>query len=321
MLYTYNITEGLFDLEVKLSILLVPLFVLTSNIINKYNVYGIIKTFVLGVSLSLVLQYFIAGINFFEFGNTEVFFYSLLSYFHHPSYLSMYTNFAIAAILVRMFHSRDKLQWRHFLLLGFFVVSVYQLSSRAGFLTLIVLLVYAFVYIIFPILKWRKLLVALVGTLLLSVAIVYPIAKYTNAIRVVDVSTSKSSSGVRLAMWQSSISVMKDNFLFGVGTGDANRELQQNFAEDKIIRAVRDNLNAHNQYIQTQVALGVLGTFLLLWGLLFPAWVSIKKGRVMMPLFALILLVNFLTESMLNTQAGVIYLALLNSVVFFTYED
>jgi hypothetical protein len=64
-----------------------------------------------------------------------------------------------------------------------------------------------------------------------------------------------------------------------------------------------------------------LGTFLLLWGLLFPAWVSIKKGRVMMPLFALILLVNFLTESMLNTQAGVIYLALLNSVVFFTYED
>ncbi len=321
MLYTLNISEGLFDLEVKLSILLVPIFVLSSNIINKFNVYAIIKSFIWGVSLSLALQYVIATLKFYEFGNTEVFFYALFSYFHHPSYFSMYTNFAIASLLVLIFHYRNRPQLRHFVLLGFLVVSVYQLSSRAGLLTLLALLGYAFVYIIFPRLKWKKLLYALLGTLLLSVAVIYPVAKYTDTIRMVDVTTNKSSSGVRLAMWKSFVPLIKDNPVLGVGTGDVNRELQKRFAADRIVRAVRDNLNAHNQFIQTQGALGLLGTACLLWGLLFPTWVSIRKGRILMPLFVGILIINFLTESMLNTQAGVIYLALLNSVVFFTYED
>lgn len=321
MFYTLNIQEGLFDLEVKLSLLLVPLFVLTSNIINKYNVYSIVKTFIWGVALSLVIQYILATLSYYELGNTDVFFYALFSYFHHPSYFAMYTNFAIASLLVLIFHYRNRPQLRHFFLLGFLVISVYQLSSRAGFLTLIALLIYAFVYIIFPRLEWKKLLFALTGTIIVSVAIVYPIAKYTNAIRMVDVSTSKSSSGVRLAMWKSAVPLMMAHPILGVGTGDANRELQQRFATDGVVRAVRDNLNAHNQFIQTQTALGLFGSLFLLFGMLWPTWRSIKKGRIIMPLFIGVLLINFLTESMLNTQAGVIYFALLNSVVFFTYEE
>ena len=284
MFYTLNISEGWFDLEVKLTILLAPLLVLTSNIINKYNVYALIKSYIWGVTISLTLQFVFAAMKFYEFGNPNVFFYDLLSYFHHPSYFSMYINFAIACLLVLIFHFRDRIQLRHFFLLGFFVIGVYQLSSRAGLLTLIFLLVYTFIYIIFPRLKWKKMLYALFATILVVSSILYPIAKYTNALRVVDISTSQSSSGVRLAMWASSIPVILENPVIGVGTGDVNRELQQQFAKDRVIRAVRDNLNAHNQFIQTQVALGVVGLAALLWGLLFPAWVSIKKRKAFVPL-------------------------------------
>ncbi len=321
MIYTLNISEGWFDMEVKLTILLAPLLVLTSNIINKFNVYSLIKSFIWGVALSLSLQFLIAAINFYEFGNPDVFFYDLLSYFHHPSYFSMYINFAIACLLILIFHFRNRPQFRHFLLLGFLVIGVYQLSSRAGLLTLIVLLLYTFVYIIFPRLRWKKMLYALFATLLLVASILYPVAKYTNALRAVDISTNKSSSGVRLAMWESAIPVILENPIIGVGTGDVNRELQRQFAKDRIVRAVRDNLNAHNQFVQTQVALGLFGTFALLWGLLYPAWVSIKKRRFLYPLFVVVLMINFLTESVFNTQAGVIYFSLLNSVVFFTYEE
>ena len=321
MLYTLNLSEGWFDLEVKLSILLAPLLVLTSNVINRYNVYSVIKSFIWGVTLSLSLQFLIAVMTFYEFGNPDVFFYELLSFFHHPAYFSMYINFAIACLLILIFHFRNRPQFRHFLLLGFLVIGVYQLSSRAGFLTLMVLLLYTFVYIIFPRLKWKKMLYALFATLILVASILYPVAKYTDTLRAVDISTSQSSSGVRLAMWKSAIPVMLENPIIGVGTGDVNRELQQQFAKDRIVRAVRDNLNAHNQFIQTQVALGIIGSFALMWGLLFPVWVSIKKGRFLYPLFVVVLLINFLTESVFNTQAGVIYFSLLNSVVFFTYED
>jgi O-antigen ligase len=321
MVYTLNVKEGLFDLEVKLSILLVPLVFLTSNIINKYTVFGLIKTFIVGVSLSLGLQFILATINFQETGNTDVFFYNLFSHFHHPAYFSMYTNFAIASLLVLIFHYRDRPQFRHFALLGFLVVGIYQLSSRAGMLTLIVLLFYAFVYIIFPKLRWKKMLYALFATVLITAAILYPIARYTSTIREIDVTTSKSSSGVRLAMWQAAIPLIKENPIIGVGTGDVNRELQFRFAQERVVRAVRDNLNAHNQFLQTQVGLGLMGTIALLIALLLPLWVSIKKGKLFYPLFVVILLINFLTESVLNTQAGVIYYTVLNSIVFFTYED
>ncbi len=321
MLYTLNVSEGLFDLEVKLSLLLVPLIILTSNVIHKYSVFGLIKTFIIGVTLSMMIQFGLAIINFQTTGNLDVFYYNLLSYFHHPAYFSMYTNFAIASLLVFIFHYRERIQWRHFILLGFLIIGIYQLSSRNGLLTLIVLLVYAFGFILFPRLKWKKMLMALLLTIFVTGAILYPIAKYTDTLREVDVSNSKSSSGVRIAMWKSSTPVIMDNFFVGVGTGDVNRVLQVEFAKNEIVRAVRDNLNAHNQFLQTQVGLGILGTLALLIGLLYPLWVSMKKGKLFYPLFVVILLLNFLTESVLNTQAGVIYFAVMNSIVFFTYED
>ena len=308
------------DLEVKMSIFFIPVMFLTTNIVNKYTVFGLLRTFIFGVSLSLAVQFGIAAVTFNETGHTDVFYYNLLSYFHHPSYFSMYTNFAIASLLVLIFHYRDRPQWQHFVLLGFLIIGVYQLSSRAGMLTLILLLIYAFIYIIFPKLRWRKMLYALGATVILSGAILYPITKYTKTFRTVKVGTSKSSAGVRLAMWESAIPLVKSNFLFGVGTGDVNRELQKLFAEDKIVRAVRDNLNAHNQFLQTQAGLGLMGTISLLLAIILPLWVSVKKGKLFFPLFALILVVNFLTESVLQTQAGVVYYALMNTIVFFTYE-
>ncbi|UTW67312.1 O-antigen ligase family protein [bacterium SCSIO 12643] len=321
MLYTIDIPEGLFDLEVKMSMLFVPLLFLTSNIINRFSVYGLLKTFIWGVTLSLVIQFIIAGFNFTDTGNPDVFFYTLLSLFHHPSYFSMYVNFAIASLLVLIFHSRNRPQFRHFALLGFLMIGVYQLSSRTGMLTLVLLLLYAFVYIFFPELKWKKMLYSLFATLLLLMAVIYPITKYTNSFRKVDVVSSKSSSGVRMSMWKSSIPLIKENLLLGVGTGDVNWELRKRFSQDRLVRAVRDNLNAHNQFIQTQVGLGLLGTFALLISLFIPLWFSVKKGKLFFPLFLLILLINFLTESVLNTQAGVVYYAVMNSIVFFTYEN
>ena len=109
--------------------------------------------------------------------------------------------------------------------------------------------------------------------------------------------------------------------MFGVGTGDVNRELQIQFSKDKLLRAVRNNYNAHNQFIQTQVALGLMGTLALLFGLFYPLYVSIRRGKLFYPLFCLILLINFLTESVFNTMAGVVYFSIMNAIVFFTYED
>lgn len=321
MLYTVNLQDGWFDLEVKLSMFLVPIFLLTSNVINKYTVFGLLKSFIFGVSAALIILLMVAFFDFSNSGNINVFFYDLLSKFHHPTYFAMYLNFSIASLLVLIFHYRDRPQLRHFALLGFLVIGIYQLSSRTGLLTLILLLLFAFVYIIFPKLKWKRMLYAFFTTVFMSMAILYPVSQYTKSFRKVNTTSSGSSSGVRLAMWESALPLIKENFLFGVGTGDVNRELQIQFSKDKLLRAVRNNYNAHNQFIQTQVALGLMGTLALLFGLFYPLYVSIRRGKLFYPLFCLILLINFLTESVFNTMAGVVYFSIMNAIVFFTYEE
>lgn len=316
MLYSSDKPSAWFDLEVKLSLVLAPVFLVTSNFINRYTIVPLLKTYVFGVSAAMVVQLVLSSVNYSDTGNWSVFYYTLFSFFHHPSYFSMYTNFAIGTLIVLIFHSRNKPKPKMFILLGFLAVGVYLLSSRAGLLTFIILMVLSFARILFPVLKWKRMLLAMIVTCMAVTGVVFGLNQFSGFSRKVDASNSGSSAGVRLEMWKASVPIIKDNFFFGVGTGDVNRELQAVFAEKRIKRAVRDNLNAHNQIIQTQVALGLVGTIALLISFLYPFFLAVKRGNLFFPMFAVIMGVNFLTECMFNTQAGVIFYALINACLY-----
>ena len=321
LLYTSDIQSGISDLEVKMSLFLFPAIIITSDVINKFTVYGLLRTFIVGVVIASVFLYILAIVKYYNTGNPEVFYYKHFSHYLHPTYFAMYVNFAIASLLVLIFHFRDRIKVGDFIVLSFLMITVYQLASRTGVVVLILLLIYAFFYLVFPRLRLRKTLYALFAVLLITIAVVYPTKEITRVKKEISVENKESSFGVRLAMWQASKKIIKENFLFGVGTGDVSRVMQKEFAEEKLIKAVRENLNIHNQFLQTQVALGLPGLLALLLALFLPFATSIRKGRFFYPLFLLILLVNFMTEAVLRTQAGTIYYALMNVIVFFTYED
>lgn len=321
VLYSEDKASAFFDLEVKLSTLVVPLVFLTSNVVNKNTFLPLLKSFVIGVCVVMLIQLIMSLMNYYDTGNFKVFFYQLFSFFHHPSYFSMYANFAIGVLLVLIFHSKNKTKSYYFMMLGFLAVGVYLLSSRAGILTLIVLVVTSFGLILFPVLKWKKMFLAMILTCVTVGAVVFGINQLSSFGRKVEISNSDSSSGVRIQMWKSSVPVIKNNLIFGVGTGDVNREIQTQFAKDGITRAVRDNLNAHNQYIQTQIALGFFGLIALVFSLLYPFIFALKRGNLFFPMFAVIMAINFLTESMFNAQAGVIFYAIINACLYPTYGD
>jgi O-antigen ligase len=197
---------------------------------------------------------------------------------------------------------------------------VFQLSSRTGIITLFLLYLYGLIYLIINRINLRKSLYFTLGVIVLVTSLAYLTSQYTEMQREVNADDQESSFGVRLSMWKSSKTLVFDHFFFGVGTGDVNDELQKQFASDGIKRAVRDNLNLHNQFLQTQVAVGVFGSLSLVVMLVLPLWPSIRRGRFFYPLFFVVLGINFLTESVLKTQAGVVFYAVMNSVIFFTYE-
>ncbi len=321
MLYTDDMQSGWFDLEVKMSLFLFPVIVLTSDVINKYTVYGLLRTYITGVVVASVFIFILAFVKYYYTGDPEVFYYKFFSHYHHPTYFAMYVNFAIASLLVLIFHFRDRPKVWHFVVLAFLMITTYQLASRTGLVVLILLIIYAFFYLLFPRLRLKRTLYALFAVILVTAAIVYPTKQYTRATKHIDKENKMSSFGIRIAMWEASRNIIVEHPVIGVGTGDVGRVLQKEFAEEKLIKAVRDNLNLHNQFLQTQVALGIFGTLALLVSLLLPFVVSIRKGRFFYPLFMLILIVNFMTESILRTQAGTVFYALLNVIVFFTYEE
>jgi predicted transglutaminase-like protease len=81
--------------------------------------------------------------------------------------------------------------------------------------------------------------------------------------------------------------------------------------------ALEGNLNAHNTFYQAFIALGLVGFLILLITLFMPLVVSIKTKDYLYVSFLLIIMFNFCFESMLETQAGVMFYAFFNSLFCF----
>jgi O-antigen ligase len=76
-----------------------------------------------------------------------------------------------------------------------------------------------------------------------------------------------------------------------------------------------EQLNSHNQFLQTFLALGLPGILLLLSLFVFPIINSLKTKNYILFCFLVIVFLNFLTESMLETISGVVFFAFFYSLL------
>jgi O-antigen ligase len=92
-----------------------------------------------------------------------------------------------------------------------------------------------------------------------------------------------------------------------VGVGDANDALYQAYADNGLSGALHYHLNAHNQYLQTFLGLGLFGLLLLFEFTWVQMIRAIRRKYFLMFVFAFLIALNFLVESMLQTAAGVLF--------------
>jgi len=123
--------------------------------------------------------------------------------------------------------------------------------------------------------------------------------------------TSGHSLTMRLEFWKTALCIIKENILFGVGTGDVESAFKNQYEKENTSLQKRWQLRSHNQYLETTVALGVIGLLLFFTRLLAPFF-SGKKMSVLFILFILIEMLSFINEDTLETQAGVTF------CIFFT---
>jgi len=330
LLYTTNFEYGLFDLEIKLSLFIFPLIFATSPwpLFSMRRTNGVLWAFVVGCTAGALILLGHAAVNEYVHGIFNSFYYMKLAWFFHATYLSMYYNFALGFLLFQLIIN-PRIKGIIVILILFFIGMIFLLVSKAGMLTMILLLLSAALY------AWLKLKNGWTGSLIIGTGVMCFLIAYlfapvtfsrvAGAERVVSSSpqakrVKAESNADRLAVWYTAGGIIKNNLLLGVGTGDVKDALLEGYRENNLIPALEHKFNAHSQYLQTFVTLGLTGFLVLLAMLILPAIFAIRNGQILYLVFLVIFALNILFESMLEIQQGVVFYAFFN-IFLFTSSD
>jgi len=331
MFYSDNLYGGAgawFKLEVKGSLMIFPLLFSTIDYkwLDRTYVQKLFNFFIIGSVVSCLFCIGNALILYMGDHHFEVFYYKELSMFHHPSYMAMYITFAVVIILFNMMNkwSSYGLNWKigWLVLLVFYNVFIILLASKAGIISLG--LVYG-IAITYASARKRYKLSGIFGLLMITLVSLYIFFPYSyNRMTVARAAVeqdkldknSTEGSVMRMLIWRSSSEIIKEHILTGVGTGDVEDALVQKYEEKGIAMAVKQKLNAHSQYLQTWLAIGLPGLITLLLMLFLPAWQAFRKYNLVYFLFLIIIAFNFIFESMLEAQSGVVFYAFFNAFLF-----
>jgi len=320
MIYTANRTSGWFDLEVKLPLLLFPL-VFSTITFDKPEQIKIFNAFVYGC-VGIALFLFVAALYDHYTASVNSFFYENFARWLHPSYLAMYLNLALCVIVERIFSGKPIINgYVSAGILLFLSFIVFLLSSKMGILCTTLVFVGALVVLIF---KKKRLLLGLGGIVLIALSLfitlnyVPEIGARLLAMKTAMISdadkTNPESNNVRKLIWQTDMEVIGRNLFQGVGTGDVKDVLLDAYIEKGVSGAYELDeegkpvhiLNAHNQFLQTFIAVGIVGFLVLLAMVILPAIIH----KTFLPIvFSTIITLNFLTESVLEREYGIMFFA------------
>jgi O-antigen ligase len=177
------------------------------------------------------------------------------------------------------------------------------------------------------VLYWKKkggyrFIYPLLFVFVMSTILQIVILKYSNRFAQVEVaventiaSTNESfnSTTGRIEIWKETISLLPEYWLLGTGTGDVKDVLNKEYQENDFAYGYEKSLNAHNQYLQSFLALGIIGLLLFLLTIITP-WLMRSSYHPLLLMLLFILALNCLTESMLEAQRGAIFFALMISI-------
>ncbi len=327
MFWTENTHKGWEDIGMKLSFFILPLFFL----IGKMNLDRRTAelSFILSCSITvicLIVYSIFRSIYNIEDNQWGYFYEAEFTPFMHRSYFASYMIFGAFLALMRIRKENGRLKM--ILILSFFLLSIatWLTLSKSGML--IWLLVLLFISVHYIITNRRFIigfgLLFIVGTFVfllfqMESKFASRLKEIPKALKNIQTENNPSveSNQSRIIMWSTSWKLIVENPVFGTGTGDVKDELIAKNEKLNNSGVAQLKLNAHNQFLNSGVQLGLIGLGLLLmvFTLIFRE-VWINKDRAM-ALFGVVFFLSFLVESFLETQAGIIPFTVL-LMVFYT---
>lgn len=316
------------SLMTKLSLLILPIIIVITSGYHKMNIGKTLFFFTIGCIISAAFCGLFSIFNYYFLVNENAFKYASISVFHHPGYFTMYLNFSIALLYYNLlkpetdYHINRKWSVVIISLLTFFILIA---SSRTGWVTNVLI---QFFFISTLLVKKKLNSKFFIYFLLLSIPFSTTIY-FNNTIKsrfqevIMNTTSSenskkiRSSTSVRKKIWKTSFELIKKKWLFGYGIGIGKKKLENQYEKEGFIYLHQKKYNTHNQYLQFFIDHGIVGLFILIFFTFGMIIISLRQKKYIYTLFLVIIIINFMTESVLETQSGVIFFAFFNTIFFY----
>ena len=242
----------------------------------------------------------------------------------------MFLSFAIAILIYYLIELKNyKLIFvsvKYYILILLFFAMILLLSSKAGILITLLIFLLSLIYLFF----YKKYyLLSVIFLLCISLMSFVFLKAFPYSLKRVELLKSaildkkytdkenNEGNSSRILVWKTSLELIKENPVIGVGTGDAKDKLIEKYQENNISNALNLKLNSHNQYLQTWIATGILGFLILILCFLLSLIKSFKEKNYLYLIFLIVIILNISVESMFERQAGVVFYAFFNVLLFY----
>ena len=236
MIHTENKSVGWAQVSKKLGFLIFPMIFLFSDMsyMNRQRLKAIGNALILGCVMFFLMNvsYAIYDVMFNDATSSRFFDAELMKlYYVHHSYLSMYASLGLMFCFMEIFGNGNRTaKIMNVLAYIILVVFIILVRSRAGLLWMVLTFVVQWIWLTF-IMKKKKIGLIMGAVFVLGVAgacVAFPqsVARITETINNI---ISEHSSDHRLVQFKGYRSVLEENWLFGVGTGDRTDETMSSY--------------------------------------------------------------------------------------------
>ncbi len=312
ILYSSNTTFAWSDIGMKASFVLFPIIFLFYPKSIDWENFG--KSFIAGAVFSIILCLTNAAITYWQDGFVANFFDSHLSFLMHRSYWATYLVMAYS--LTWFLYNKKLLSTIiSVILLLLFSLLTFMSGSKMGILVLIFT---TLAWVIYVVIKKKAFIMGTISLVLfliigggtytyspqLQTRIQAGVQSLTSSSSISP--TSTESNAARIFVWSSALDEIKEHPIWGVGTGDIKDELYRRNLANGYTGVAEMHLNAHNQFLNSYLAIGILGLMSLVLSFLIPFRRIKGEHQFVVRSLVVILFLSLLTESFFETQAGIV---------------
>lgn len=348
MTYSENTKAAEIDIILKTPFVIMPLLLFFSGDYLREKKNKILLSFVAGNLLASVICLIAATVRSFSLVNgtwafnAELmdhnysfwqmlanggnnFMYQSLSVFHHPGYFSVYIVISVLLLLDMLVRKEIGKSMHtkalYILLILFFCIMVYLLFARTGLIALFTILLGYSIYLTFKgkgkLYKMGMLIIVIIAGILVIGHNERMKNSYYEIKKIFSDPNKITKQDDRIFIWGISLEIIKNNFFMGVGTGDSKEKLMEIYREKQMVEAQKARLNAHNQFLETTIQLGLPGLLVLLAIFILPFINAVKNRNIVLMCFLIVNGIFFFFESCLNRQAGVVFFSFFYSLLVF----